>query len=231
MAAPLDESARQQSLDAYRLIDSLPEAAYEEIVTLAATICDAPIALVSLIDRDRQWFKACKGLDATETRRDEAFCHHAIQAPDELMEVPDASVDPRFAENPLVTGEIAVRFYAGMPLVTADGAAIGTVCVLDRTPRNLDDTQRAGLASLARLTMNIIEARHRERELAIAAVLSDAENEARPTEQLPVPDRHCTVAIFEVQDYAGAVGRAERLPHRRGLPPRRNGCAWIAPTD
>ena len=163
MAAQSTETERQHSLDAYHIVDSLPDAAYEDIARLAAMLCGAPIALVSLIDRDRQWFKARVGFEPGETPREHAVCDHAIREPGRLFEVPDLSLDPRFAGNPHVT-EDGARFYAGMPLVTPGGAAVGTVCVLDHSPRTLDDAQREALSSLARLTMNLMEYRRRERE-------------------------------------------------------------------
>lgn len=210
-----DETARQRELDAYRVVDSLPEAAYQDIVHLASTVCDAPVALVSLLDRDRQWFKARIGFELAETDRDVAFCDHAIRDPEKLMEVPDATRDARFRDNPLVTAEDGVRFYAGMPLVTPSGAAIGTVCVLDREPRNLNDTQRDALASLARLTMSLLDARQRELALERAAALANAgATEAAVLPAGPqVPPR--TVVLVELQDLAGLVARrGERASER-----------------
>ena len=196
----IDEAARQHELDSQHLVDSLPEAAFDDIVTLAALICDAPIALVTLIDRDRQWFKASTGVDDSGTRRDEAFCNHAIAMPDQMMEVPDAHDDARFTGNRLVVGPMGIRYYAGMPLVSPKGTAFGTVCVLDRRPRLLDDGQKAGLAALARLTMSLFEARHqrlrREREeLLLAAVVKPATD----------PATGYTVMLLEVLDAAGAA--------------------------
>ena len=219
MNANHDEFARQRALDTYHVVDSLPELAFDDITRLASMLCDTPIALISLIDRDRQWFKSNAGMDAGEGRRDEAFCNHAIQAPDQLMEVRDATRDPRFADNPYVTGADAVRFYAGMPLVTPGGAPIGTVCVLDRRARVLTDDQRAGLASLARITMNLLEARHRERELERAAFLAasiaaDAmpAKPAAPAAKPAAPDTSSyTIAVFEVQGLAAAT---KRIGHR-----------------
>jgi hypothetical protein len=206
-----DEAARQRELDSYRAVDSLPDAAYDDIVSLASQICGAPIALVSLIDRDRQWFKARLGFEQRETRRDEAFCNQAILAPESLMEIPDARHDPRFAENPFVTGDASIRFYAGMPLVTLGGAAIGTVCVLDREPRTLTDAQRSALASLARLTMHLLESSHRERSLERAALLSSDTAAPMSSEipaQTPQPTgAGCTIAIFEVQDISSATAQ------------------------
>ncbi|TDR42003.1 GAF domain-containing protein [Tahibacter aquaticus] len=213
MPAQLDEPARQRALDTYRVVDSLPEAAYHDIVSLASTLCNTPIALVSLVDRERQWFKASHGLGATGTRRDEAFCNYAIDAPTQLMEVPDARGDTRFAGNPLVTGDLSIRFYAGMPLVTEAGAAIGTVCVLDNKPRELDARQRAGLQALARLTMTLLDARLHEQQLERAVLLAEATH----VDKAAVADAAgYTVAIFQVQDLAGhALRIGERALDRQ----------------
>jgi hypothetical protein len=214
----MEEFTRQRAVDSYRIVDSLPDAAYDDIVRLATMLCGTPMALVSLIDRERQWFKASIGLDEQQTRRDEAFCNHAIAHPDRLMEIPDARADARFADNPMVTGGPGIRFYAGMPLVSPDGAAIGTVCVIDREPRNLDDAQRAALASLARLTMNLLDARHRELDLERAAAL------VPHPQPLPTVTTHSSesgppfrVALFQVQDYAGAVARMGERGVERAL--------------
>ena len=129
---PHDEVSR---LD---IMDSGPEQGFGDIVKLASQLCGVPIALVSLIDSERQWFKACVGLDVSETHRDLAFCAHAILTPDQVFEVPDARLDPRFRESALVLGDPGIRFYAGAPITTADGHTLGTVCVIDRVPRKLD---------------------------------------------------------------------------------------------
>ena len=216
MADTPDESARQRALDTYRVVDSLPEAAYDDITRLASMLCGTPIALISLIDRDRQWFKSRVGLELAEGPRDEAFCNHVIRHPGQLMEIPDATLDPRFVDNPFVTGDGHIRFYAGMPLVTPGGAPIGTVCVLDRQPRDLSDEQRLGMASLARLTMNLMEARHRERELERGAFLAASAlaptMAATPEAKPALPDTSgYTIAVFEVQGLAAAT---KRIGHR-----------------
>jgi GAF domain-containing protein len=213
----LDETERQRALDLYHVVDSFPEAAYDDIACLAAQLCGVPIALVSLIDRDRQWFKGATGLQATGTARDIAFCDHAIRTPGQLMEVPDATMDTRFARNPLVTG-LGGRFYAGMPLVTPGGAAIGTVCVMDCQPRELDDVQRQGMAALARLTMNLLEARNRQRELERAALFATQEAPATAEALEETLDLGpCTIAIFEVQDVTAVIQRIGERALRRTL--------------
>lgn len=156
---PLDEARRIQALERLHILDSLPERAFDDIVELASAICSTPIALVSLIDHERQWFKACVGLPVRETHRDQAFCAHAILEPDQLLIVEDAAVDERFAENPLVVGPPFIRFYAGAPIVTQQGFALGTVCVIDTVPRTLDDRQIKALMALARQTSSLVQLR------------------------------------------------------------------------
>lgn len=196
-----DETRRQRALDAYRVVDSLPEQAYDDIVRVAAAVCETPIALVSLIDRDRQWFKAKIGIDDAQTDRDVAVCDHAIRQPDRLMEISDLSRDPRFAGFPYVAGDFAARFYAGMPLVTPEGAPIGTVCVLDHKPRQLTGAQRDALQSLARITMSMLENRSHARALERTVAV-------QPAVAAPAPDaRGYTLAILELQDFAGVIGR------------------------
>ena len=170
-ALPENESVRIEALHAYQILDSLPEAQYQDIVELASMICGTPIAVVSLVDRERQWFKARTGLDETETARDIAFCAHALLNPNELLVVPDATRDPRFADNPLVTGDMQIRFYAGAPLRTSDGMALGTLCVIDQTPRELTPTQTDALAALSRQVMSHLELRQKMLQLEQAQAL------------------------------------------------------------
>ena len=171
-AIPHDERERQAALDAYGVLDTPPDAAFDGVVRIAAHIAGSPIALVSLVDRDRQWFKARCGLEASETSRDVSFCGHVV-ASGELLEVPDARDDPRFADNPLVTDAPAIRFYAGIPLRTPGGHVVGTLCVIDRVPRALDAVQRELLAVLARQVVDQLELRLanqalRQRQAALA---------------------------------------------------------------
>ena len=210
---PSDEFARQRALDSYRVLDTMPEQAYDDIVQLAATLCGAPIALVSLIDRDRQWAKAKIGMDETQVSRDIAFCDHAIREPHQLLEVPDTMRDARFSDNPFVALGDGMRFYAGMPLVTPSGCPIGTVCVADSVPRRLNDAQRAALGALSRLTINLMEAHARERALQRAATLHAA---PAATLASTAAATGYTVAIIEMQGYATFVSHsgdrvAERL--------------------
>ena len=160
-----DETRRLEVLQSYHLIDTAPEPAFDDIVNMASLMCGTPIALVSLITEDRQWFKARVGLDQMETPRDQAFCAHAIRNPSAIMEVPDASTDPRFMHNPLVVGEPGIRFYAGAPLLTPSGAALGTVCVIDRVPRQLTPAMAQGLQALARQVGELLALRRANSDL------------------------------------------------------------------
>ena len=156
---PANEANRLATLRAYEILDTDPEDTFDDLTKVAARICGTPIALVSLIDEHRQWFKSRIGLDATETPRSVAFCSHAILEPDEVMIVPDATRDARFSDNPLVVADPNVIFYAGAPLVTPDGIPLGTLCIIDHVPRDLDDESRETLQSLARATISQLELR------------------------------------------------------------------------
>lgn len=152
MTAPLpdNEPERLRALHDLMLLDTSPEERFDRVVRFAAEQLDAPIALVSLVDEHRQWFKSRLGLQVPETGRDISFCAHAILQPDVFI-VEDASRDARFADNPLVTGETHVRFYAGAPVSAPGGERIGTLCVLDTRPRALDGTELAILKALRAL--------------------------------------------------------------------------------
>ncbi len=167
ISAPLpdNEAFRQQTLDQYLVLDTTNEVAFDDLTRLAAIICDTPIALVSLIDRNRQWFKSKLGLDANETSREVAFCAHAILN-DKIFEIPDARRDQRFADNPLVTDGPRIQFYAGTPLTAPNGAALGTLCVIDRKPRQLSGKQREALQILGRQVLAQLELRRKNFELA-----------------------------------------------------------------
>ncbi len=156
---PANEACRLQALSRYQILDTPSTPGFDNITRLAAMVCDVPVALVSLVDRDRQWFKARVGLDVAETSRDLAFCAHAILKPG-LFEVPDTLTDPRFADNPLVTGVPHIRFYAGAPLINAAGYALGTLCVIDWVPRSLTPIQQQSLRILADQVIDQLELHH-----------------------------------------------------------------------
>jgi PAS domain S-box-containing protein len=157
------DNARLEALHRYEVLDTPPERAFDHITALAAHVFDAPIALVSLIDEDRQWHKSCMGVEQREVGLDVSFCVHAIENAPELMVVEDATADSRFADNPLVTGEPGIRFYAGEPLVTPNGHALGTLCVIDTELRTPTDEQLEQLKRLASIVVDELELRREVR--------------------------------------------------------------------
>ncbi|MGH6608849.1 MAG: PAS domain S-box protein, partial [Burkholderiaceae bacterium] len=158
MTTACDEAARLEALHQYRILDTDPDERFDAITRLAASICDTPMALVTLVDAQRQWFKSSVGVDIAETTRDVSFCAHAISR-SEVFIVADAQADERFAANPLVTGAPNIRFYAGAPLINADGHALGTLCVLDRRPRQLTSEQLATICILSDVVVSQLELR------------------------------------------------------------------------
>ncbi len=175
---PADESARLAALRRYRILDTDPERPFDDLALLASRICGTPIALITLIDADRQWFKARVGLSTTETSRSISFCAHAIEHRD-LFIVPDALADRTFRENPSVIGDPHIRFYAGAPLITPDGHALGTLCVIDRVPRTLTPDQIEALKALKRQAELQLELRANLLELEQALVARDHAEEAQ----------------------------------------------------
>src|SRR5215831_13283373 len=175
------EKQRLKVLWQYEVLDTVPEELFDDLTELAARICEAPIALISLVDEKRQWFKSKVGTDVKETSRDVSFCAHAIKQV-ELFIVPDATLDKRFAHNPLVTSDPKIRFYAGAPLITPDGYALGTLCVIDKVPRELREDQKQALLILARHVVSQLELRRRSRELA--NVRQESEQYREQIEQL-----------------------------------------------
>ena len=164
---PKNDAQRIKVLWQYEILDTVPEEVFDDLTELAARICEAPIALITLVDENRQWFKSKVGVTVNETSRDISFCGHAIEQSD-LFIVPDATLDKRFAENPLVKSDPKIRFYAGAPLITPDGHALGTLCVIDKVPRVLRPDQKQALRVLARHVMTQLELRRHSRELARA---------------------------------------------------------------
>jgi GAF domain-containing protein len=161
---PPDEWERLEALRRYGAFGMLRAAAFDDIARLAAFICETPIALISLVDTNRQWFLSQSGIDACETSREASFCAHALVG-NEMLVVEDARLDARFARNPLVAGEPHIRFYAGAPLLTPDGYALGTLCVVDVVPRTLSAGQKEALQSLSRLVMTQMEMSRLKREM------------------------------------------------------------------
>ncbi|HOX70778.1 MAG TPA: PAS domain S-box protein [Dokdonella sp.] len=190
-ALPRDESKRLMRLRQLEVLDTAAEPLFDSLTRTASLVCDAPIALISLIDAGRQWFKSNVGLEGySETPRDIAFCAHAILQAG-VMEVPDAAIDERFAQNPLVTGQPGIRFYAGAPITLSDGLRIGTLCVIDRRARQLDNRQRQALAALADGVANALEQR------LVALDRTAAHQRQVEIEQLAAEDRMRLSGIIE----------------------------------
>lgn len=158
IAKPVNEAGRVAALERYAILDTDAEQSFDDLTLLASFICKTPMALISLVDEDRQWFKSRVGIKASETSRDIAFCSTAILQSDVFV-VPDALKDDRFRDNPLVVSDPHVRFYAGAPLINEDGYALGTLCVVDREPRELAPDQKEALKALSRLVLAQLEFR------------------------------------------------------------------------
>lgn len=180
VAMPSLEVARVAALNRYAILDTEPEQTFDDLVTLAAYVCKTPIAMLSLVDDHRQWFKSKVGVEVRETPVEISFCVHAIKQQDVFI-VPDALKDDRFRDNPLVVNEPHIRFYAGAPLVNEDGYALGTLCVVDRQPRELDESQKEALKSLRSLALGQIELRQNLQLLKEA--LNDRTKEEHAREQ------------------------------------------------
>ncbi len=179
-AIPEDERGRLATLRSFHILDTMPEQSFDDVTLLASQICGTPISAISLVDEQRQWFKSIVGLDVRETHRDAAFCSHAILEPGHVLVVPDATKDARFADNVLVVGDPKIRFYAGTPLVTFAGDALGSLCVIDRTPRELHAGQLEALRVLGRQVVYQLELRRAFEELRhTVGALRQAETDLR----------------------------------------------------
>ncbi|SOD83088.1 sensor histidine kinase [Spirosoma fluviale] len=163
-----EESNRLDALRSYDILDTLPEADYDHITSLASQICETPISLISLVDEKRQWFKSNLGLSVRETPRQFSFCAHAILNPNEPLLVSDTRQDERFATNPLVTGEPHIVFYAGIPLIDADGFTLGSLCVIDDKPRQLSRAQLSALTTLTNQVVNLLTLRKTNKALQLS---------------------------------------------------------------
>lgn len=174
---PKQEAARLEALRQYNILDTPSEQAYDDFTLLAASICQVPIALISLVDAERQWFKAKIGLEVNQTARNISFCGHTIHSEQTLV-VKDTLHDERFFDNPLVTSAPHIRFYAGAPLITPAGYTLGSLCVIDRKPRDLSDSQKIALEALARQVVTQLELRR------VSGNLADALNKIKLIEGL-----------------------------------------------
>ena len=179
---PLDEELRLLDLSSYDILDSAAEDDFDEIVELAEQLCRCPISLITLVDKDRQWFKAKSGLEVSQTSRDVAFCSHVILQ-DKIMSVEDATKDERFSDNPLVTGDLSIRFYAGAPIVSPGGYNVGTVCIIDNKPRQISKDEERALTILSNQVSKLLELRKknkmiRQRAQELIAVKSKTINQA-----------------------------------------------------
>lgn len=174
---PQDEKQRLDVLKNYNILDTLPEEEYNAITKIAASICNTSIALVSIVDEDRQWFKSTHGIEATETPRDIAFCAHSILEPNNLFIVNDASKDKRFFDNPLTVNEPHVMFYAGAPLNSEEGFPLGTLCVIDSKPKELSENQQESLLLLSKQVVRLLELRKKNKELLESNVVVKKLNE------------------------------------------------------
>jgi signal transduction histidine kinase len=158
---PINEKERLEALLAYQILDTSPEKDFDDIVQLASEICKTPISTITLIDKDRQWFKSKIGLEFNEDPREITFCAHTINSPNQIMIVENALEDERFSDNPLVVGKPNIRYYAGVPLVDPDGFALGSLCVIDSEPRKLNNFQIMALEKLANQVINLLELRRK----------------------------------------------------------------------
>jgi len=205
--APDNDARRLAELQDLEILDTTPDEAFDRLTRLAARVLEMPIALVSLVDERRLWFKSCCGLDVRETPRQSGFCAHAIMN-DGVMVVPDARVDARFAENPLVNSAPHARFYAGAPLTTRQGHALGTLCVIDREPRELDARDRAVLADMAAMVVDELELRRLAATDAMTGAVNRhhflelAHREERRAQRYAYP---MSVGILQLDDFTPFV--------------------------
>jgi len=228
-AMPANEVARLAALREAEILDTGAERAFEDLVRTAAALCRTAFAAVSLVDRDRQWFKAIVGLNVTEAPRHGGFCTHAILG-DQTFIVADARQDPRFFESPLVTTDPLLRFYAGAPIVTADGYALGTVCVGDYQPRTLSASQSEALRALASTAAAYLDLRRTVRALAkrnrLLVDAQEAEAEARESVDELLDSTHDLIQVTDLEDHflftnrawKEALGYSEPALHERSAP-------------
>ncbi|MDO7173431.1 sensor histidine kinase [Mariniflexile sp. AS56] len=185
---PDNEKERIKNLYSYSILDTLPEADYDNLTTIAAELCGTPISLISIIDDKRQWLKAHHGLDMPETSREYAFCAHAINESSDVFIVPDSRLDDRFHDNPLVIGDPLIVFYAGVRLVTKEGYSLGTLCVIDQKPNILSESQISSLKALSSQVMNLLELR--KNKLLLEETLKDLEEKNEALERFAIIAAH-----------------------------------------
>lgn len=201
---PPNEKERVAALKSYRILDSSAEQAYDDLTQIASAVCGVPISLITLIDQDRQWFKSNVGLGITETTRSASFCKYTILS-DKLLIIPDATLDDRTANNPYVTSEPKIRFYAGAPLVTPDGFVLGSLCVIDRTPRELSHCQLDILKRLSNQVVQLMEYRR------VSGLLAESlEHIHRVRKILPICS-HCKSIRSEDGHWYGLEEYAKQL--------------------
>ncbi len=206
----LPEEHRLADLLQLEILDSLPEQAYDDLTRIATGICGTPIGAVTLIDTDRQWFKSKQGIDADETTRDVAFCAHALLTPNDIFVVQDATTDPRFADNPAVTGDPNVRFYAGAPLVLSNGNALGALCVVDTKPRQLEPFQYEALRCLSRQVVALLELRRATKSLR------------HQLDERAWYEAHLKQIQKDLEDQNASLAEQSRTDTLTGLPNRRS---------
>jgi len=217
-ALPSDEAERIAALRGYAVLDTPPEQDFDELTCFASELCGTPIALVSLVDSERQWFKSRVGLDVPETSRNLAFCSHAILQPG-IFEVEDAALDSRFADNPLVASDPHIRFYAGAPLIHPSGQQLGTLCVIDRVPRRLTPLQRQGLSVLSKQVISQLELHRQVRQLTrIGVALAESRDQALAGTR--AKDIFLASMSHELRNPLNAIlGLSQLLLERDELPP------------
>lgn len=214
---PENEQSRIKALKEYSILDTLPEQEYDDITELASKICETSISTISLIDEKRQWFKSKVGLDVTESRREDSFCAHAIINPDEIFTVKDSRLDSRFYDNPLVVGEPHVIFYTGIPLVSPEGLPLGTLCVIDDKPKELDAGQLKALKALSNQVVSLFELR--KSKMLLEKFARDLENRNAELEKFAQVAAHdiksplsniSSLTQILIEDYSGSLDEEAR---------------------